>query len=276
MASLSERLKRERELRGISLRQISEETRIGVRFLEALEEGRLEIIPGEFYRRSYLRAYARYLGLDEDRAVNAYDFSRKEKPSGKEEAEPEPVAVPLPPWVKWAVAAAAIALPAVLLLRAMPASTTETDPVAPESRPVDGERPPSIEGTDTPSPLPEEPSEPTEWIPVATAAAPPPPLLRIPSEAGPLRLVLSVDEACWLEIAADGEIVASGLKEAGYRQRVVAEKELRLWLGNAGGVRLLLNDELVKSLGGPGQVRKDVTITPENVREFLVPGNGRS
>jgi cytoskeletal protein RodZ len=84
MASLSERLKRERELRGISLKQISEETRIGVRFLQALEDDRVDIIPGEFYRRSYLRAYARYLGLDEDRALNAYDLSRKDKSSQTE------------------------------------------------------------------------------------------------------------------------------------------------------------------------------------------------
>ena len=79
MASLSEKLKRERELRGISLKQISDDTRIGVRFLDALERDRLELIPGEFYRRSYLRAYVRYLGLDEDRAVNAYIFSQIEK-----------------------------------------------------------------------------------------------------------------------------------------------------------------------------------------------------
>ena len=81
MASLSEKLRRERELRGISLKQISDDTRIRVRFLEALEEGRLERIPGEFYRRSYLRAYARYLELDEDRAVNTYIFSQNERPT---------------------------------------------------------------------------------------------------------------------------------------------------------------------------------------------------
>ena len=86
MASLSEKLRRERELRGISLRQISDDTRIGVRFLEALEQDRLELIPGEFYRRSYLRAYARYLGLDEDRAVNAYTYATQEKAAEEDEA----------------------------------------------------------------------------------------------------------------------------------------------------------------------------------------------
>ena len=146
MASLSERLKRERELRGISLKQISEETRIGVRFLEALEEGRLEVIPGEFYRRSYLRSYARYLGLDEDRAVNAYDYLRKEHRDDEERSDAEPMK--LPSWLKWAVAAALIAVPAVLLLRAMPAATDESAP-PPSSAPVY-----ESDSSGTPAPLP--------------------------------------------------------------------------------------------------------------------------
>ena len=41
------KLRRERELRGISLKQISDDTKIGVRFLEALEEDRLDLIPGD-------------------------------------------------------------------------------------------------------------------------------------------------------------------------------------------------------------------------------------
>ena len=75
MTSLRHQLKRERELRGISLRSIADETKITVRFLQAIEDGRMDLIPGEFYRRSYLRAYARYLGLDETRAMNDYRYA---------------------------------------------------------------------------------------------------------------------------------------------------------------------------------------------------------
>ncbi|MGH9391569.1 MAG: helix-turn-helix domain-containing protein, partial [Vicinamibacteria bacterium] len=182
MASLSERLKRERELRGISLKQISEETRIGVRFLQALEDDRLDIIPGEFYRRSYLRAYARYLGLDEDRALNVYDFSRKDK-SSQGEAESgsgDAAAFPaLPAWLKWVLASLGIGLPLVLLLRAMPASTVGSEPV--------------------PAPRPEQESPPVQNLRQETAVAaierPPSPF---PAESAPvegsLRLVLSVEE----------------------------------------------------------------------------------
>ncbi len=258
MASLSERLKRERELRGISLKQISEETRIGVRFLQALEDDRLDIIPGEFYRRSYLRAYARYLGLDEDRAVNVYDFSRKDKSSqgeAKSESESTHRMPALRLWLKWIGASLGIGLAFVLFLRAMPASTGGSGPLRAEPQAPALERVQSVP-RETPnaslelstSPFPAESDDPAEET---------------------LRLVLSVEEPCWLEIAADGEVVVSGLKEEGFHQEITALRELRLWLGNAGGVKLLLNDRPAIALGRSGQVRKDLTITPDNYRDYV-------
>ena len=116
MASLSEKLRRERELRGISLKQISEDTKIGVRFLEALEEDKLELIPGEFYRRSYLRAYARYLGLDEDRAVNAYAFAHQAKGDGDDDGDARHHAG-MAPWLPWVVGACVLFIVVVVYLR---------------------------------------------------------------------------------------------------------------------------------------------------------------
>jgi cytoskeletal protein RodZ len=257
MASLSERLKRERELRGISLQQISEETRIGVRFLEALEEDRLDVIPGEFYRRSYLRAYTRYLGLDEDRALNVYDFSRKDRSpqmAANDESQAEAQAAPLPSWAKWAGAVLVLALPVFLILRSMPAPTMESEPLA--AAPTHPVPPPA-----------ESPTSPVEGS--ATFELSSPFASESPRDSGKLRLVLSVEESCWLEIAADGEVVISGLKDQGFQQEVTALRELRLWLGNAGGVKLLLNDRPAIPLGRPGQVRKDLTITLDNYRDFV-------
>lgn len=265
MASLSERLKRERELRGISLKQISEETRIGVRFLQALEDDRLDIIPGEFYRRSYLRAYARYLGLDEDRALNVYDFSRKDKPSeGDAGSGSGPAAgfPALPVWLKWAGVSLGIGLPLVLLLRAMPASTVGSEPDA-------APRAPALQDVQGARPAQNVPQE-AAAAAIATIDRPSSPFAAESQPVeGTLRLVVSVEESCWLEIAADGKVVVSGLKDKGFRQEVTALRELRLWLGNAGGVKLLLNDRPAIPLGRSGQVRKDLTITHDNYRDFV-------
>src|SRR3984957_16280707 len=67
-----EHLKREREMRGVSLEEISAVTRISTRFLDALENGRWEQLPGGAFNRGFIRATARFLGLDEDSMVSEY------------------------------------------------------------------------------------------------------------------------------------------------------------------------------------------------------------
>jgi transcriptional regulator with XRE-family HTH domain len=72
MPSLGEDLKRERELRDISLREISEATKISMRILEAIEGNNYKILPGGIFNRNFIRAYAEFIGVDPEGAVNKY------------------------------------------------------------------------------------------------------------------------------------------------------------------------------------------------------------
>src|SRR5664279_307613 len=72
MGSFGERLRREREMRGISLDNIAESTKIGTRLLRALEEEQFELLPGGIFNKGFVRAYAKYLGLNQDEAVADY------------------------------------------------------------------------------------------------------------------------------------------------------------------------------------------------------------
>ena len=74
MATFGETLKRERELRKISLREVSEATKIGLRYLEALEANRFDQLPGGLFNKGFIRAYAKFIGLDGEAMVNAYLF----------------------------------------------------------------------------------------------------------------------------------------------------------------------------------------------------------
>src|SRR5215472_15075555 len=74
MASFGESLRREREMRGVSLEEISATTKINVRFLQALEAEDFAKLPGGLFRRSFLRAYAGYLGLDTERILVEYQL----------------------------------------------------------------------------------------------------------------------------------------------------------------------------------------------------------
>ena len=74
MPTLGEELKRRREERKITLADISEATRIGTRFLKAIEADNYSILPGGIFTRSFIRAYAKQVGLNEDEAVARYQL----------------------------------------------------------------------------------------------------------------------------------------------------------------------------------------------------------
>jgi cytoskeleton protein RodZ len=78
-AGFGEHLKREREMRGVSLDEICTATRIATRFLEAMENEEWERLPGGVFNRGFVRAVARYLGLDEDGLVGEYILSMSER-----------------------------------------------------------------------------------------------------------------------------------------------------------------------------------------------------
>jgi curved DNA-binding protein CbpA len=65
-------LKRIREARGISLRDIAMQSKIGMRTLEHIEEDRLPYLPAPVYLRGFLQEYARAVGLDAAKVVASY------------------------------------------------------------------------------------------------------------------------------------------------------------------------------------------------------------
>jgi cytoskeletal protein RodZ len=72
MPTLGEELRHRREQRGISLAEIAEATRIGTRFLKAIETDNFSILPGGIFTRSFIRAYAKHVGMNEDEAIGLY------------------------------------------------------------------------------------------------------------------------------------------------------------------------------------------------------------
>lgn len=65
-------LKHERELRGVSLEEISGDTKIPLRFLKALEENSFDKLPGEIFIKGYIRSYANIIGSDFGEMLNIY------------------------------------------------------------------------------------------------------------------------------------------------------------------------------------------------------------
>ena len=76
MATFGERLRREREARGIGLEEIAAATKISPRYLDALERDDFERLPGDVFTKGFVRAYAEHVGLVPDELVEEFERER--------------------------------------------------------------------------------------------------------------------------------------------------------------------------------------------------------
>ena len=77
--SLGEQLRRARLERGVNLREVSEQTRITMRHLEAIEADDIKALPGGIFNKSFVKSFARHVGFPEARAVELYEQTLRER-----------------------------------------------------------------------------------------------------------------------------------------------------------------------------------------------------
>jgi cytoskeletal protein RodZ len=101
MPTLGEELKRRREERGMTLNDISEATRIGTRFLKAIETDNFSILPGGIYTRNFIRSFAEQVGMAEEEAIALYhqqvtgQITEAGAPAAPPRRAPQPVEPPV-------------------------------------------------------------------------------------------------------------------------------------------------------------------------------------
>ena len=88
--SIGEKLRLARETRGIALRDISEQTRISMRYLEAIESDDYRRLPGGIFNRSFVRAYAKFIGYDEQEAIDDYVRTMREHGDSGDDVSTKP------------------------------------------------------------------------------------------------------------------------------------------------------------------------------------------
>src|SRR5919205_424213 len=89
-ASFGEQLRLAREARGVSLRQISDQTRISIRYLEAIEADDYKRLPGGIFNKSFIKAYAKQIGFDENEAIENYLRTAREQGASPDEVSTTP------------------------------------------------------------------------------------------------------------------------------------------------------------------------------------------
>ena len=225
--TFGERLKHERELREVSPNEVVVATRISLRFLEALENEDWGKLPGGVFNRGFVRAIARYLGLDEEKLLAEYDLAHGDQSA---ESLPHPEnRIPQPS--KWI--AAAFALGALLLIVVLVAAG------------VYGWRRYAAFRRGKPSSL--FTSQSTAARPVSLAADDPP-----PENSAGLDLSVSTSRATRLRILADGKLVLDSEISAGQNRRFSAQTAFEVTAGDSSAVLLELNGQAMPPIGSPG------------------------
>ena len=300
MTGFGEKMRREREMRGVSLEEISGSTKIGTRSLKALEEEDFEKLPGGIFNKGFVRAYARFLGLDEEQAVTDFeaawrDYEADKRPvldiqAESQEAEAEASSNRLL-MIALIVLLAVVAAGAVKFFWGKRAESTsqastpqsqETSPppasnggnsVATPSNPISE----PAEASKTNSGLAEstggnnstEPSAKIVPSPVPTPKAAATDLSSNPSPASSnsaIRLEVTAHEDSWLSVSADGKSLGQGILSAQKSRTIRANKEVRLRVGNVAGVEVSFNGKQVNVDGEPKQV-KELIFTPDGLQQ---------
>jgi cytoskeleton protein RodZ len=265
-SGFGERLKRDRELRGVSRDEVCAATRIGPRYLEALENEQWERLPGGVFNRGFLRAVARFLGLDEDDLLAQYDLAINESIEGQNshrEARVTPPVMEKPGKGPVSRAVLLATLCAIVLLgtgwfswRWYPQPVQKS--ATPNNRVVSGVAAAHQLDGNAPSASVEPAGSP------ASAALP-----AIASSSGTLsqalELKIEAGKETAVSVSADGSKVFEGSMIAGQSRKFTAQDAIDISAKDAGALLLELNGQTLAPLGPPGQPG-NVTLTRSDVK----------
>jgi cytoskeleton protein RodZ len=293
MGSFGENLRREREMRGISLDEIAASTRIAIRFFQAMEADDFASLPGGIFTRSFIRSYAKYLGLDEEQVIAEYQLTAQPKDlelsrlmfaSSSNSPRPERRSWLLPGLLAAAMLAGGYALfryahrseeaPSISPSTGLGEKTgPETSPPAPAETSAAGSSSapaPSSAGS-APASNPasagqdpsqkQSPSADRQSQPAATPAAPP----AGPTTSEDMVLQVAATERVWVSVDADGKTALQRTLDPQDIRTIKAKDHFDLLTGNAQGLILTLNGETLKPVGREGEVRK-VHLTRSDVK----------
>ena len=300
MSGFGDKLRREREMRGVSLEEIAESTKIGTRSLRALEDEDFEKLPGGIFNRGFVRAYSRFLGLDEEQTVADFDSAWREYQAAKApppelQVEENAEAKKSPPtWLLVGALLSVVALAAGWFLvnhqhaERVPSASETTSSSGANPRPVTTPSQPTPSSPSVAAPAPSTAQNVT--APTASEAGKPakseastgskssststplekpqlePNIVGDSAATAPIHLEVFAREDSWLSVSADGKNLGQGILAAQKSRTIRAQREVHLRVGNVAGLEVSFNGRPISIDGEPKQV-KDLIFTPDGLRQ---------
>jgi cytoskeletal protein RodZ len=244
--NFGERLKRERDMREVSMDELTKATRISTRFIQALENEEWQKLPGGVFGRGFVRTVARYLGLDEEALLAEYDLARGNQ-SEAAPAKPEE-RIPSPP--KWIPA---LAVFIILLIAAGLFYAGRY-----------GWRRYVAHRTAKKSAASSVAIEPQFQINAATPVPAADPSAN--SFTPPLDLSVSTSAATRVRILADNKLLLDRELPAGETRHFSAHQQFEVTAADSSRVLLELNGQAMPPLGAPG-ASGTIVLSPKDLRQ---------
>ncbi|MFQ5866652.1 MAG: helix-turn-helix domain-containing protein [bacterium] len=223
--NVGKRLQEARRNKEISLHQVSEETKIAKKYLEALEKERYDVFPAKIYVVSFLRNYARYLGLDAESLVHIY---KREHSGQKDKMDLNPK---FPIVMSWGAEEKLMSREGIAALR-----FTNKSPIAfiLAIGVVVGAGLSAIFFLQSAS---RQLSQQVKAkINVSTS---------MPKD---ISIVAEINDKTWLRVIGDGVVSFEGTLFPGEKKRWVAKNEMNVRIGNVDGVKLYMNGKDVDTI----------------------------
>ncbi len=236
MENFSEHLKKQREERKIRLSDIAVQTRISLKFLEAIEAGNFEILP-ETYIRAFIRDYAKAIGLDPDETIKRYNMHVESLKAVSEQTESE---TPEKKGTKslnltntQKIAAGIVGAVILIVLSYLAFSPSKKAPVDLNNyeNTVDVNQ--------------------RKFDSAYTA---------VTAKSDSARLSLSATDTVWVNLVIDDGKTYDLLMKPGNKLAFWGKRKFSMTIGNAGGLLIALNGHQYPPLGASGVVIRNVTI----------------
>jgi cytoskeletal protein RodZ len=247
---------------GVTLEDVSRETRISKSQLLAIEEGDSARLPAMAYVRGFVRIYGAYLGLTPEQLTPGLAAPQSQTTVAAEEDSAPVSGGNSIRWRRWfaplSIGSCVLALaycyqqPDQLPPSRPPVSQQVAPPVA--ALPVQAAR------SSARPPISPTTPDPVASVPIAPASTPTGAILK-----------LKVNQDCWLNITIDGAVSQQYDLKAGDLIEWKADESIALDLGNAGGVEAEFNGKPLASFGEPGKVAHIVLKSETGENTLPVP-----
>ncbi|MEM6781639.1 MAG: RodZ domain-containing protein [Pseudomonadota bacterium] len=255
--AVGEILRRTRLHYGQTLEQVEFALRIRASQLHALEQGDVSQLPGRVYAIGFVRTYSEYLGLDADRMVHLFknqSVGNKTKADLSFPTITNDSQMPSAPYVLGGLGGCLLLIFIGLSLFGQPKNAVDDIPMLSVDPDVSiTEAPPiGIEQTvqDTVVITEDMSEQASLLVPEPQAAA----------------VVIQTMANSWVEIRdGDGKVILSQILKKGDEYTVPDGKGYTMTTGNAGGMKLIVNGEEIPPLGRPAQVRRNISLSPQDL-----------